>query len=464
MYNYHCQYCNKDYTFQKPQQVGTHKRHCKSNPKHQQYLKKLKRTKKTYTLICKACNKPYILQLTQREFDTGRYKKYCACKEKYKYFIYKITNILNNKIYIGAHYSEDIENDSYLGSGFRLKDAIKKYGKQNFKRQILHQFKTQKEMYQKQAELVNQDFLKRNDVYNLDLGGKGGLQGFVQVITKDGSYIKVTKEQYHSNKDLYKTTLTDKVMARDKEGNILKLSKDDPKWLSGQLVGRSKGTVTALNTLTNQYEVISKEQYHSNKDLYKTTLTGKVIVKDRDGNIFKVSIDDPRYISGQLESNCKDKVMVKDKNGTILKVSKDHPKLLSGQYQITSSFKEKVTVKDKDGNKYFVPTDDPRYLSGQLVHINTGKTTFKDKDGNAFHSTRDDPRYLSGQIQGVSKGLIPVRDKDGNFLKVSKDDPRYLSGQLVHNLKNTTIVRDKDGNKFRVLKDDPRIISGQLKK
>jgi hypothetical protein len=44
------------------------------------------------------------------------------------YLIYKITNIVNDKIYIGKHQTENI-NDTYFGSGVALERAIKKYGK-----------------------------------------------------------------------------------------------------------------------------------------------------------------------------------------------------------------------------------------------------------------------------------------------------------------------------------------------
>lgn len=41
------------------------------------------------------------------------------------HFLYKTTNTLNGKIYIGAHSTQDL-NDGYLGSGKQILDAIKK--------------------------------------------------------------------------------------------------------------------------------------------------------------------------------------------------------------------------------------------------------------------------------------------------------------------------------------------------
>lgn len=53
------------------------------------------------------------------------------------YYIYRITNLINSKTYIGQHIYRDI-NDSYMGSGTALRYAMKKYGKENFKKEILY--------------------------------------------------------------------------------------------------------------------------------------------------------------------------------------------------------------------------------------------------------------------------------------------------------------------------------------
>lgn len=95
-------------------------------------------------------------------------------EKEIKYYIYKTTNLVNGKIYIGYHASDNIETDSYLGSGYLLKRAINKHGKKNFKREILFEFESQEEATAKERELVNEEFIEREDTYNLCLGGFGG--------------------------------------------------------------------------------------------------------------------------------------------------------------------------------------------------------------------------------------------------------------------------------------------------
>lgn len=90
-----------------------------------------------------------------------------------KHIIYKITNTINNKIYIGAHSTEDV-NDSYMGSGKALKAAQRKYGIGNFVKEILHVFDSHDEMYEKEREIVNLEFINRPDTYNIGIGGDGG--------------------------------------------------------------------------------------------------------------------------------------------------------------------------------------------------------------------------------------------------------------------------------------------------
>jgi hypothetical protein len=83
--------------------------------------------------------------------------------------IYKITNKLDGKYYIGKHQTKDL-NDGYFGSGKVLKRAIKKHGIENFTKEILHVFDNEAEMNAKEKELVE----LHESSYNLCPGGQGG--------------------------------------------------------------------------------------------------------------------------------------------------------------------------------------------------------------------------------------------------------------------------------------------------
>lgn len=51
-----------------------------------------------------------------------------------KYYLYRITNLVNNKVYVGMHRSESLDNN-YMGSGKLIQQAINKYGVDKFKKE-----------------------------------------------------------------------------------------------------------------------------------------------------------------------------------------------------------------------------------------------------------------------------------------------------------------------------------------
>ena len=116
------------------------------------------------------------------------------------YTIYKITNKLNGKIYIGKHQTKDL-NDGYMGSGKHLKYAINKYGIENFKKEYLFQFDNESDMNAKEAELVTEEFCLREDTYNLCVGGQGGF-----------SYINNNSDLI-SKRDTYENKLLGRIAA-----------------------------------------------------------------------------------------------------------------------------------------------------------------------------------------------------------------------------------------------------------
>ena len=87
------------------------------------------------------------------------------------YIIYKTTNTLNGKYYIGV---TNVKNSGYLGSGRVLLNAIKEYGRKNFVRETLEVFDTEEEAYLREAHLVDETVVNDRNSYNIGKGGKGG--------------------------------------------------------------------------------------------------------------------------------------------------------------------------------------------------------------------------------------------------------------------------------------------------
>lgn len=103
-----------------------------------------------------------------------------------KYIVYKTTCLINNKIYIGKHQTEDPKKfDGYLGNSvwinktdkiknpeFPFHFAVKKYGFKNFIRETLFVFDNEEDAFSKEAEIVNEEFIKLDSNYNVVVGGK----------------------------------------------------------------------------------------------------------------------------------------------------------------------------------------------------------------------------------------------------------------------------------------------------
>lgn len=96
------------------------------------------------------------------------------------YIIYKTTNLINGKFYIGKHQTNDL-NDGYIGSGKLLKHAINKYGLDQFKTEILETCPSEAHMNLAEKIYVVVD---PEVSYNLCPGGRGGF-GYINSTNKN---------------------------------------------------------------------------------------------------------------------------------------------------------------------------------------------------------------------------------------------------------------------------------------
>lgn len=86
--------------------------------------------------------------------------------------VYLTTNKINNRKYIGV---DTANNKYYYGSGIAIKNALKKYGVENFTKEILFESDNNKLLFEKEKILIEKyNAVESNEFYNLADGGKGG--------------------------------------------------------------------------------------------------------------------------------------------------------------------------------------------------------------------------------------------------------------------------------------------------
>jgi hypothetical protein len=168
------------------------------------------------------------------------------------YLVYKITNNINDKIYIGCHKTQ-VKNDDYMGSGKLLKLAIKKYGIENFTKDIIFEASSAEEMFSKEKELVEIG----PHTYNLKKGGDGGFDFVNKNLSKEhrsnvgklGN--KSLQNRLKSDKDFndwFVTRMSEVAKNRHAEGT-LKSWKDNYSWLGKKHKEESKKKIGEKNSI-----------------------------------------------------------------------------------------------------------------------------------------------------------------------------------------------------------------------
>ena len=133
------------------------------------------------------------------------------------FYIYRITNLINGKTYIGQHKYKKL-NDSYMGSGKILKQSIKKHGIENFRKEILYsriQYKETADDMERFAIAKERAIGKAE--YNIAAGG-GGTVG---VYPSQESRNKMSKSQKgnQNHKGKYHSEETKRKISETKKGH-----------------------------------------------------------------------------------------------------------------------------------------------------------------------------------------------------------------------------------------------------
>ena len=219
--------------------------------------------------------------------------------QKYHYF-YKITNIINNHFYYGIHSTNDL-NDGYMGSGSRLKIAIKKYGIENFSKEIIKFFNNREELAKYEAEIVTESLVHDPNCYNMIVGGDCLItSGTTTVIDNKGNTFRVPVDDPMMYIK-YKPIASDRVYCLDTVDNQYKIVNIDVfRHDRNRYISQLDNMIIVRDISTGKSMQVSREEYHSNKNNYLTPSTNKVLVKDNKGNFFQVYKDDSRLLNGEL--------------------------------------------------------------------------------------------------------------------------------------------------------------------
>jgi hypothetical protein len=192
------------------------------------------------------------------------------------YTVYKTTNLKNNRYYIGAHKTEN-PNDDYLGSGLAIKRAIKYYGRSNFIKEVLFVFQHEDEMYQKERELVEQN-IENPLCYNLMEGGIGGF------------------DHINSNRHIYQNPMKNpEVVRRNLESRSNGYSKDEQRVLQHRqkrldnlkkAVEKNTGSKRPEHSILMQEKSKLAEMWKTNRETMIDSLSGTYEITTPDGNVY----------------------------------------------------------------------------------------------------------------------------------------------------------------------------------
>ncbi len=211
--------------------------------------------------------------------------------------IYKTTNNINGKIYIGQDTKND---DKYYGSGNLIKYAIKKYGIDNFTKTILHECKSQSELNEMECfYILKYNTTDRSIGYNISYGGTNGTMlnrkhtdktkekmSISMSGKKKSSEHKIKLSDSHTGKKLSdetkeKISATQKLIKRDK------LSDETKEKMSLAHKGKKLSDETKQK-MSNAHSGVNNHFFgktHSKETLLKTRKP--IIQLDKDNNFIK---------------------------------------------------------------------------------------------------------------------------------------------------------------------------------
>ena len=89
--------------------------------------------------------------------------------------VYKITNKINEKVYIGKYEGTDEKFENYMGSGLLINRAYEKYGIENFEKEIIERCDNRDTLAERERYWISKYNSQALSIgYNIMSGGDGG--------------------------------------------------------------------------------------------------------------------------------------------------------------------------------------------------------------------------------------------------------------------------------------------------
>jgi group I intron endonuclease len=157
-------------------------------------------------------------------------------------YIYKTTNLINGRCYIGKK-NKSVFDENYYGSGIALQSAIKKYGRENFTIEVLHWANTINELNQLERNSIAL-YEGSGKLYNIARGGNGG-----DTTTNHPNKISIVKERGNKIKEWHQSLTTDEKSIRSKKISSSKKGKTN----GHTGLKHSKSTIEKMKQLDKSY-------------------------------------------------------------------------------------------------------------------------------------------------------------------------------------------------------------------
>lgn len=209
-----------------------------------------------------------------------------------------------------------------------------------------------------------------------------------------------------------------------------------------------------------------------------------VTVRDKEGNVFDVRQDDPRYVSGEYVSINKGFVVVRGCDGSYMRVSVNDPRYISGELEIVSKrnkgglgkrwmkkdndyiFTDDFARKEKEGWVYESPMIGRNGTTTDMIHIKRGNESKMIRKGQISKYLNDG--WIIGRNTKPNANKICIH-KDGSNKYIS---PSHLNEYLANgwqtggtsrNIGKLTCTLDGGQTWVQLNKNDERVLSGIAK-